>query len=302
MSEEYKIRALTSAEEVRNHHVRFAISEVWTPVDYSEIYYPQDPHGFFIGELDGVGPIATVSAVKYGEFYSFIGYYIVEKKYRGRGYGKKLFDHALEYAKGKGPYVVGLDALLVQVGNYQKSGFEVAFTNAKYSFNSKKASEQIKSLEKTTYKIVSAKEGNFEDLKAYDLRHFGAPRQPILEHLVHKQVSFVAIENGVIVGVGAANRLAEGTGTQIGPLFANNTEIAEQLLLALSHATQHPANGLPEMFYFLGTHANPGSIELTKKFGMEIVFECVRMYNASEGTKLELPLQNIFSFSSFEFS
>lgn len=50
----------------------------------------------------------------------FIGVYIVDEAYRGKGYGKPLFDHTMNYLKER---IIGLDAVEEQIKNYEKSGF-----------------------------------------------------------------------------------------------------------------------------------------------------------------------------------
>ena len=44
----------------------------------------------FVGELNGK-PICCATMTKYGNSFAFPGSYIVGKKYRGKGYGKKIY-------------------------------------------------------------------------------------------------------------------------------------------------------------------------------------------------------------------
>ncbi len=65
--------------------------------------------------------IAIISGVKYNHSLGFIGYYICSPEYRGRGYGLKIFQYALEYLHKETPERnIGLDAVPQQVENYQK--------------------------------------------------------------------------------------------------------------------------------------------------------------------------------------
>ena len=72
--------------------------ENWEPgiIDLQKLFYPTDPTGFFIGivqqrhsEDDETGGthkeiVGCVSGVAFDDAYGFIGYYIVDPKYRGK--------------------------------------------------------------------------------------------------------------------------------------------------------------------------------------------------------------------------
>lgn len=74
--------------------------EGWNPGrgDLHKLFYPTDPNGFFVGilqkDVKEKGSqeeiIGCVSGVAFNEVYGFIGYYIVDPKYRG-----KWIDHLL---------------------------------------------------------------------------------------------------------------------------------------------------------------------------------------------------------------
>ncbi len=81
-----------------------------------------------IVERDGA-PVATVSCVNYGASFSFLGFYIVRKDLRGRGYGLRIWNAAIAHA---GARVIGLDGVVAQQDNYRKSGFTLAYANVRY--------------------------------------------------------------------------------------------------------------------------------------------------------------------------
>jgi len=56
----------------------------------------------------------------------WIKYVLIEVNYRGRGYGKRLMEHALAYGKAQGCRFAFVETLSIQApGFYQKFGFEV---------------------------------------------------------------------------------------------------------------------------------------------------------------------------------
>jgi ribosomal protein S18 acetylase RimI-like enzyme len=60
----------------------------------------------------------------------------VEEKYRGRGYGKKLMLHALEYGEKKGCNFAFVETMNFQAPLfYRKFGFEVEFCREGYDVN-----------------------------------------------------------------------------------------------------------------------------------------------------------------------
>src|ERR687897_410610 len=100
--------------------VDWAAAEGWNPgLADAACFAAADPQGFFIGEFEGA-PAATVSCVNYGADFAFLGFYIVRKDLRGRGFGLRLWDAAIAHA---GSRVIGLDGVVAQQQNYRKSGF-----------------------------------------------------------------------------------------------------------------------------------------------------------------------------------
>lgn len=84
----YTIRNMTRNEI--NIAIDWAAIEGWNPGLYdAECFFTADPNVFFIGEVNNE-PIATISAVKYGNTFGFIGFDIVKPQYRGQGYGSEL--------------------------------------------------------------------------------------------------------------------------------------------------------------------------------------------------------------------
>src|SRR5262249_36701503 len=58
-----------------------------------------------------------------------VGFYIVKPQYRGRGFGRQLWEAAMVYLGG---HNLGLDGVIAQQGNYRKSGFKLAYRNIRY--------------------------------------------------------------------------------------------------------------------------------------------------------------------------
>src|SRR5687768_3775329 len=101
--------------------VEWAAREGWNPGPSDAACYSSvDPQGFLMGFL-GEEPVASISVVKYGDAFGFLGYYIVKPEYRGRGYGLQIWNAGMQYLSGRN---VGLDGVVAQQENYKKSGFK----------------------------------------------------------------------------------------------------------------------------------------------------------------------------------
>ena len=85
MSARFFVRQILSPAELGKTYLPRAASMGWGPgaLDH-ESYFAADKTGFFVGELDGQ-IVSCMSAVKYSREYAFLGSYIVDAPYRGKG-------------------------------------------------------------------------------------------------------------------------------------------------------------------------------------------------------------------------
>ena len=96
-------------------------------------------------------------------------------------------------------------------------------------------------------------------------------------------------ENDKILGY-AVVRKAE-TGYKIGPLFANNTIIAEELFKSCLEVAPNDS-----IFLDIPT-TNQQAVSLVKKYNGKYVFECARMYY---GATPKIEVNHIYGITSFE--
>ncbi|UIP30688.1 GNAT family N-acetyltransferase [Photobacterium sp. TLY01] len=279
-SKHYKIRTM-KPDEV-SLAVEWAAQEGWNPgLHDAETYYAADKHGFLIGVLDDE-PIATISAIRYDASFGFIGFYIVKPEYRGQGYGMQLWHAALAHLEGCN---IGLDGVVEQQDNYQKSGFQLAYSNLRYEGVSGGESPD-------DHAIVSLKALPFETVAAYDQRFFPAHRPVFFKHWITQPDSHALgiLENGMLAGIGVIRQCRNGY--KIGPLYAENADLAERLFVALKSEVA------PSQPIFLDVpEVNPAAVALAEKYGMTVSFGTARMYT---GEHPELPFNQLFGVTSFE--
>lgn len=262
--------------------VQWAAEEGWNPgLHDADCYYRADPGGFLVGLL-GDEPVATISAIRYGQAFGFIGFYIVKPAHRGQGYGLAIWRAAMQRLEGRN---VGLDGVVAQQGNYRESGFKLAYRNIRYAGTG--GGDGPGDADIVTLPFVP-----FEIVESYDRPFFPEARPEFLRSWIRQPDSTALgiMQNGTLAGYGVMRRCRDGR--KIGPLFADGPELAESLLVALG-AEAEPG----EPVYLDTPEVNPAAVSLAKRHNMEVVFETARMYT---GPEPDLPLQRLFGATSFE--
>ena len=261
--------------------IDWAAKEGWNPgLNDAACFYAIDPNGFFMGVLDG-RPIARGSALIYDEHFAFCGLYIVERAYRGKGYGLALTQVRLGHI---GQRNAGLDGVENMVEKYERLGYRTAHRSVRYIITPKIAQNLLP-------EIVPVAQIPFAKLAAYDRRHFFASRDRFLERWIRQPhaVGLALVDADQLKGYGVLRKCR--VGYKIGPLFAEEPEIAEALFDALcNHAIGEPVSiDIPE--------PNQAALRLAAKHDMRPEFACERMYLRGDPG---LPLGAIYGITSFE--
>ena len=214
-----------------------------------------------------------------------MGLFIVHSDYRNDGIGRKLWlfrrDKLLSRLQPNAS--IGMDGVLAMQPFYSKGGFNIAYRDERYEFLSYSFS--------FSNNITTIESNDFETIVAYDVNFFGCARAKFLEGWLNMSESkaFKYKKDNEILGY-AVIRKAE-TGYKIGPLFANNLEIADELLKSCFSAYPNAS-----VFLYIPT-LNNDAVGLVKKYEGKYVFECARMYY---GKIPNSPINNIFGITTFE--
>lgn len=275
----YVIRQMTKSD--LDLAISWAAKEGWNPgLHDRDPFYNTDPHGFFMGFLDEK-PISCISAVSYGKNFGFIGFYIVHIDHRNKGYGIKIWNKAIDYLKTQN---IGLDGVVAQQENYKKSGFKLAYRNIRYQGIGKK----YKNVNKNIFKISSIP---FENLVKYDSKLFPVPRPKFLRSWINEKESLALgfLKKDRLSGYGMIRKCV--TGYKIGPLFAEDKSIGEELFKGLNNfAVNSPIFlDVPEV--------NKQAVKLAKKYNMQPMFETARMYTKKPPI---INLKKVFGVATFE--
>lgn len=265
--------------------VDWAAAEGWNPgLDDAAAFRVADPDGFLMGFI-GDEPVASISAVRYGAGFGFIGFYICRPAFRGRGHGLALWRAGMAHLAGR---TVGLDGVVVQQAAYARSGFALAHRNVRYG-----GAAPAGEIADPRIVEVGARHpvGLAGSVAAYDTVFFPAPRIAFIRAWIappgRRTVAFV--EDDAIRGYGCIRACRQGF--KIGPLFADDDTIAARLFAALTsrHAGEPVLLDVPE--------PNAAAVALAERNGLTPAFETARMY---KGPAPALPLDRIYGITTFE--
>ena len=276
----YAIRSMTLSEV--DIAVDWAAAEGWNPGWHDAgCFHAADHGGFFVGLLESQ-PVATISAVKYGDSFAFVGFYIVKPEFRGQGYGMQIWNAALATLGGRN---VGLDGVVDQQENYRKSGFALAYRNIRFQGVGSGAGQGDND-------IVPLSSLAFDQIVRYDRSFFPDDRRHFLERWIAPpgSVAVGILDKRTLAGYGVMRPCR--TGYKVGPLFADSPELAERLFGFFR--AQVPASvpiflDIPEV--------NRAACDLVERHSMSAAFETARMYT---GRVPDLPLDRLFGVTTFE--
>ena len=261
----------------------WAAAEGWNPgLADAACFLAADPEGFLLAERDGT-PVGCVSAVRYGDGFGFLGFYIVRPEYRGQGHGFALWRAAMARLQ---PGVVGLDGVVAQQENYRRSGFVLAHRNVRYGAVAPRPPEIAGAPD-----VISAADIPFIAIAAFDRRFFPAERDGFLRAWIAAPGHVTRVVPGEqrLRGIGVLRPCREGS--KIGPLFAEDPAAARALFAALI------AEAPPGPVFLDLPEPNADAIAMATAAGMTPAFETARMY---AGPVPDLPLPMIYGITSFE--
>jgi GNAT superfamily N-acetyltransferase len=281
----------------------WAAAEGWNPGLFdAEAFFNADPNGLFIAECDGI-PVGSFSAVAYDDNYGFAGLYIVLPEYRGGRCGVELGRRTMEYLRDR---TIGLDGVRAKLENYRRLGFAHAYWTIRYRgispgnlgnvSNFCSAKMELSSLSQNHISETPAYIENLRDLRLeqvldYDASIFPARRERFLQTWILQPGSTTlgVVQQDRLTGYGTIRPCREGY--KIGPLFAEDSCIAETLLNALLAVI--PGSE----FYIDVPDPNTTAMEMVKHRSLTPIFETARMYR---GHAPQIDITKIYGVTTLE--
>lgn len=265
--------------------IKWAAIEGWDPGKYdADVYWATDPNGFY-GYFEDDELIAGGSIISYNGEFGFMGFFIVKPEYRSLGIGRKLWYQRRDIllSRLKRGASIGMDGVVEMQSFYEKGGFKIAFRDVRYE----KTAMEIK----TDNNISAINKNDFELILKYDKQCFGFSRPQFLKPWLNtlNTKKFKYMENGNLKGFSIVRKTPEGY--KIGPLFADNEIIAEELYKACLNSV------VGEKLFLDIPLINKGAINIIEKYNASYVFECARMYY---GNPPNIDMNKVFGITTFE--
>lgn len=225
------VRQITTLDEAGQVLLPRRAALGWKPGTLDHVgSYAVCSTGLFAGELDGK-VISCICVLKYCEEYAFISHWIVDKEFRGKGYGSAIWKYSL--ATLPGACICALDAEQDTTHIYSRYGFKSAWQIQHILIEVSKVNIKQLYARKNGCTIISASIVSFEALEKFDTSvHIYARSQFLKVWLFADNCySYAALDNEKCVVGYAVVRSAYNTkdGWIIGPLFANDSHIARAL-------------------------------------------------------------------------
>ena len=217
-----------------------------------ETFATADPGAWLVAEVDG-RPVGVTLATRWNDAFGWIGVYLVDPDFRGRGIGLALFGAALDRLE---PRSVGLDGDPRQQDNYRRSGFVDVHGNTRWYGPAGVWSE--------TGEVVPPSDVPFDALVAIDAQALGSERPSLLRAWIDQPeaVSVAAVRGGHVVGFATARPASDGW--KVGPVHALDADVAATVIAG---AVAHLA---PETTCWLDTpDPNTAAADLLRAHGYE---------------------------------
>lgn len=265
--------------------VGWAAMEGWNPgLSDAELFYTADPNGFY-GCFIEDQLIAGGSVVSYGGEFGFMGLFIVKPEFRGAGIGAQLwhFRKNLMLSRLNKHAAIGMDGVVAMQPFYNQGGFDIHFRDERY--------QRMGEVFETHPNVSSIHHEDLDAILEYDLPCFGVDRKKFLVPWI-KQPNGSALKyclNQQLKGFAVIRKCQSGF--KVGPLFADDEEVAE----ALYKQCLTIASG--DLVFIDIPLINESAVRLVKKFQAEYVFECARMYL---GAPPKTAISKVFGITSFE--
>jgi GNAT superfamily N-acetyltransferase len=236
-----------------------------------------EPDGCFAIECDG-DLRATATAVCFGPELAWIGMMLTDSAYRGRGFGRRLMENAMEYLRRRSVNWIKLDATDMGRPLYARLGFRDEAAIERW-IRTPRSLPRRRGLP-----------GPFVPDPALDRQAFGADRSQLLRALA-------GIESASVAGAGFAMGRAGSRTAYFGPCVARSADVARDLV---AWFLENHAN---ESVYWDILPGNTDAVRIAHEFGFERVRELVRMALAGAGDPV--PLNNndnlVFGIAGFEY-
>jgi GNAT superfamily N-acetyltransferase len=241
-----------------------------------------EPMGCFVACEDG-RVRGTVTTLRYGERFGWIGMLLTDPDSRRRGIGTRLLHEAVSYLEGSGVETLRLDGTPMGYNLYLRHGFRDEYEIQRW--------EGISRIQ-TGRGLSPLQAREIEQVCKRDSRIFGADRRSLITSLWRENPSCCAAVQSADETAGYVLWRPGARANYLGPCAATTMGLTETLLIEmLSRVPGEP------VFVDLCTK-NPWGLDLLKQFDFKYQRSLVRMYRGPHSCPGEP--QSIFAIAGPE--
>lgn len=219
-----------------------------------------EPEGCFVA-WKGDERVGVITTTTYGD-YAFLGSLIVKEEERGRGIGKSLMKHAMNYLLGKGVKTIELDGEFLAIPWYRRLGFRDKYLSLRF-----KGEGGGYGNAGLSYSPEMA-----EEIVHFDREKTGLSRERIIGKLLEEFGDSAYVIRRRRVAAYAIVRPRAGGELIVGPMVAENERVAESLLHSVigKHTGKILHVGVPE--------TNRDAVRILLNAGFKYLEPSLRMY------------------------
>ncbi len=258
------------------------------------IYRHTDRQGIWLGWL-GTERIGCICGVRYTAAYGFLGLYLVQPRWRGKGYGLQLWRHALEHLADLP--CIGLEAAPDRVSDYARWGFVPASPTTRWQglSDGNLSPQPTPSPSVQGWRLLAGAAIPERAVQCFDAQREPSPRPHFLSQWLHHPAGTVLAlidDAGDCHGFGRIRPclLERGEGWRVGPLMAETPEGAALLLQELLH--RHPGVVLID-----APGANAAAAPLLERLHFRPIATTMRMYR---GEAPPVSLRDVYGLACLE--
>lgn len=294
----FRLRKLTTAEEAGKIFNPRRAALGWKPGALDHYgSFAVDDSGSFVGELEGK-VISCISVLKYCDDYAFISHWIVDEEYRGKGFGLATWELSFSSAIPTGCNCA-LSAMEDTAAKYTRHGFKPEWRMRSITIDASGAKHGSSIwVTNKLYYIKSANLVPFEKLVKYDTSVHVYARPKFLKMWISAENCYsyavLNMEDEVVGYAAVTSAYQAKDGWLIGPLFADNSQIARALYREMAErvAMVDPNSSITAVVPY-GGGCNPDTLTIADELSSEKEAKLFRMY--TNGIPDDMPLHKIFA-------
>ncbi|XP_035215507.1 uncharacterized protein LOC118189073 [Stegodyphus dumicola] len=281
------------------------VLDIWRETKLSEgthsldTWFSYDPEGFYVAVTNDGEILGVCAGVLQNEDLAFIGLYVVKSSYQRKGIGKRIWDTVMERV---GLRNAGVNPVPEQLANYRdRAGFGVqtSWCSVVCVARDVLTSELCTNIPDVEIQVLKPGDDIIDEVTLYDADVYGFSRRNLVKLLCEEgdSITVAAIKVGErkVCGYGCIKENIKGNAL-VGPLYADETDIAELILYYLIKAFPLAESRGVTMTTI---DCNQSAMDMTEKAGFFKEPGIARLYTKEE---VNVKFEKVFGQHNLNFS